>query len=505
MNFKIFGKIFRLSILFIVFLELLSFASFLVPEFGTIVFWSVLVVFFFLTLKRVDYGLLVLFAELFIGSKGYLFEFSFGGISVSIRLAFFLIIMFVWLGKMILLSKNKRKEMLALTSFKKTYLPYLGFLFIFIAWGVLGGVLNGNMLSNIFFDVNGWLYFALVFPLYFTTRKGLRFFSDLNQVFWASMLWVSVKTYFLLYIFSHNMISIIPSVYKWVRVTGVGEITKMDTGFSRIFFQSHIYIFIAFLILLSFLIFKKYNKKELLCGLSALSALFGVILISYSRSNWVGLFSALVLFGLYILVQKKWKLFFKKISFILISLFFGVVFIIAVIRFPIPSYDGVTFDPTDISDRAVQISGEAGVSSRWKLLQPMFDSIKTNPILGSGYGSLVTYYSSDPRVLESDASGRYTTFSFEWGWLDIWLKLGIFGFGIYLLLISKILFREAKALFSVKIFQNKEIYIFSLIISLLLVSFINFFSPYFNHPLGIGFLLIISSFFDFNKLLTTKS
>src|SRR5690606_26879171 len=52
------------------------------------------------------------------------------------------------------------------------------------------------------------------------------------------------------------------------------------------------------------------------------------------------------------------------------------------------------------------------------------------PILGSGYGTTVTYETSDPRLLSTIGSS-YTTYAFEWGYHDIWLKIGVVGASVY--------------------------------------------------------------------------
>jgi hypothetical protein len=65
-------------------------------------------------------------AELFIGSKGYLFYFDFSGTSVSLRIALFLIVMAVWLYRMI---KNK--------NFKFELNKWHWILFAFIVWGFI--------------------------------------------------------------------------------------------------------------------------------------------------------------------------------------------------------------------------------------------------------------------------------------------------------------------------------------------------------------------------------
>ncbi|HMB66045.1 MAG TPA: hypothetical protein VKO42_04160, partial [Patescibacteria group bacterium] len=130
-------------------------------------------------------------------------------------------------------------------------------------------------------------------------------------------------------------------------------------------------------------------------------------------------------------------------------------------------------------------------SSRWNLLPKLWSEIKETPILGRGFGTTITYRSNDPRVLESTADGQYTTYAFEWGWLDIWLKLGFFGLFCYIFLIGKIILDGL---------TNKDLFrsalINGVIVSLAVIAVINFFTPYLNHPLGLGALMLASIIMD---------
>ena len=90
--------------------------------------------------------------------------------------------------------------------------------------------------------------------------------------------------------------------------------------------------------------------------------------------------------------------------------------------------------------------------------------------------------SDDPRIVPTTAngSGEFTTYAFEWGYLDMILKFGILGTLIYLILIFKVL---------------KKLFVINLGFALGLIALlvINIFSPYLNHPLGIGFVILCSS------------
>ncbi|MCG2697694.1 hypothetical protein L6307_01195 [Candidatus Parcubacteria bacterium] len=516
----LFGKKIRITFLFIFLAELFSIFGYLLPCFNNFAFLIIIFLVLFLSLINLEYGIWIIFAELFIGSKGYLFAFEQGEFLISIRIALWLVVMAVWLGKTI--SNGIKHKKLEIKFFKSCYFYYFIILFLFIAWGIISGVLNHNSFNNIFFDFNGWLYFALIFPVY-DIIKNQQSVNYILQIFTASIIWLSAKTLFLLFIFSHNITSITSELYRWVRVTGVGEITQMQGGFYRIFFQSHIFVLIGlfvFILLLTQIVNQKdkYDKKILTSYFLLLASFLSIILISFSRSFWVGLIIGLLFYyftphlsssfvidknfsnkkysnilkkgaGFIILLFYKigWKKFIITNAILLCAGILSVGLIAAIVKFPYPNPTG-GFNTTELlSERAGQISGEAGASSRWALLPELWDKIKQSPILGQGFGATVTYKSSDPRVLESSPTGEYTTYAFEWGWLDIWLKLGLLGLIAYLALLTKIIFDG--------IFRNKanDNIIYGLTIGLIAISAVSIFSPYMNHPLGIGYLILCAA------------
>jgi O-antigen ligase len=294
-------------------------------------------------------------------------------------------------------------------------------------------------------------------------------------------------------------------LYRWVRTTGVGEITLIQGGFYRVFFQSHIYAIIAYFILLVYLSLNSNNSRKLnfhnfflTSYFLLLTSLMAVNLLSFSRSNWLGIIGGFGFIILVLLFLKKWKNILKLFSYFVLSIFTGLFLIIIIVKFPYPNPLG-GFSAADLlAERASQVSDEAGVSSRWSLLPPLWEKIKTAPFSGQGFGSTVTYKTADPRILESNPSGLYTTYAFEWGWLDIWLKLGIFGLLSYGVLLYIIIIKSLK-----KFINRKDQWLsLSLAGGLIAIIFINFFSPYLNHPLGIGYIIIISLFV--NSILNIK-
>lgn len=474
---NLFGKYFKTSLLFLSFALILSFIAYFFPLFNKAAFFVILALTLILTLEKLEYGLYILLVELFIGSKGYLFYFDFGGTSVSLRIALFLVVMGVWLYRRI----EKR-------NFKFNLNKWWWILFIFIVWGFVWGIIRGNSFQNVFFDFNAWIYFGAIF-LFADTIKSREQIENTLQIFTAAVALVILKTFFLLYIFSHGMEVVMYPLYRWLRQFLIGEITLMDSGFYRIFFQSQIYILIGFFIFAVLLIWQKEKSKKLIVHYSLLIAgCLASILVSFSRSFWVGL-----AFGLLVLLA---FLIIRKISFIriikiglagLAVLVISVAAIWITVKFPYPTPGEISLGSM-FEDRLTDLS-EAAVRSRWDLLPPLGRAIVKHPVIGSGFGTTVTYKSSDPRAVQLNPDGKFTTYAFEWGYLDILLKIGLAGLVVYLILIVKI-WRSGW-----RLGREGDFLPLGLLLGIGALLATNFFSPYLNHPLGIGYLLLCSSFF----------
>lgn len=487
---KLFGKLFRITFLFIIFVEIVSYAAYFYPTINTVGFFLILLFTLLLSLKKLEYGVYLILAELFIGSKGYLFFFDISGTSISIRLGLFLVVLGVWIFKLL---KNKRLEFRSSNLFKWYLL-----LFLFIIWGVINGFLKGNEFNHIFFDFNGWLFLGLVFVFY-TALNSWERIQDSMQVIFAATSAVILKTVLLLFFFSHEINYLLPSLYKWIRITGVGEITQMPNNFYRIFFQSHIFaIFIFFIIALLLIELRRNNFSPkdyygfwIIGFFSAL-----VTFVSSSRSFWLGALLGLVaLFYLIFFILKLTKKKTFVITGSLILTFIGVyVITLGVINFPWPTSSG--FKGGLIEERTKDLTTEAGASSRFQLLPPLSAKIKEHAILGSGFGATVTYKTNDPRALETNPDGLFTTYAFEWGYLDIWVKIGLIGLLVYLLLIFK-LFQKGWQL--AKKFSNQPFsraFTLGLLVGLFVLVMINATTPYLNHPLGIGYLIFLTAVFS---------
>jgi O-antigen ligase len=461
-------------------LEGLSFLGFLFPLINQLVFIALVVATIIITAYNLENGLLIVLTELIVGSKGYLFYLPYSdGKMLSLRLVLWSVLMLIFVIKLArqLIREGIKSEYLERLKKFIFWRPFL-VLAVFVFIGLISGLIYHNGLSNIFLDFNAWLYFLILLPAAALDLK----IEKLKIVFLAGASLVALKTLILLGLFSNDF-SFALTIYSWLRKTLVGEMTTAS-GWNRVFIQSQIFPIIAYY----FLLFKTatyerlvdiFNKKNLLKLIFA-SLFFSTLLISLSRSFWFG-FAVVIVLALIIV----WRLHsFKQAlisgAWIFISAVLGIIMIVAVTPKLIGNLDN------QLAGRLGN-SEEAAVVSRWSLLPELFKEIKKNPISGQGFGASVTYISSDPRVIQNNPGGIYTTYAFEWGYLDIWLKIGILGLAAYLWLffvLIKAAFLKAKK-------SQLDLY-FGLAAGLIFLAALNVFTPYLNHPLGIGFIVLSS-------------
>lgn len=497
MNFDFIVKRKRnLILLFSVFflLEALSFLSFFVSGLNNIIFVLISLTVLFLSIYRFRWAVYVLLAELFINSMGYIFFWENSGLKLSLRISLWLIIMAVCLAKFIIeLMRQKNKEIIKKYKAIPFFYAYLSLGFFIIFALILGIFKNG--FSDAFFDFNAWLYFSLLLPIwqvYYETKDKNKFKEDLVVIFLVAAIYLSFKSLLLLFIFSHGSESLILDVYRWTRNYYLGEATMMSGGFYRVFLQAQIFILFAFLFLLISLI-QNNNKKIKIILLGLTSFLASALILNFSRSFWVGGIVALGFLFLFLWKKYSFKKMFGAGVYTLLTLIMGFLLVVAVVRFPWPN-SSANFGLNSLSERASLNVPESAISSRWALLEVMKQDLGSNFLIGRGFGARLEYKSSDPRVLEQSADGIYSTYAFEWGWFDIWLKLGLLGVLFYLYLLFLIL----KNLF-ISLKGDDLILNLGLFLSLLSLIAINFFTPYLNHPLGIGFVLLSILFLSSKK------
>lgn len=481
------NRIFIFIGLFII-VDLLSYFALIFSGLNQSIFILLALICLALSLYKLEYGVLMVLAELLIGSMGHMFVFPLGNYQLPIRMALWGVVMMIFAGRFIwqlIKNKNKGEYFKKLKNFSaKKYFLLLA-LFVFIS--LVNALLRGHALGLIFSDFNAWLYWLLLLPAIVVYSRDSEegeqknTFNNLKTIFLSGAIFLSLKTLFLIYIFTHDL-NFSSEVYSWLRKTLVGEMTPTLSGWPRVFIQGQIFSGVAlFLVFWSNLKNNK-NKLENIGRLLLAALFFSSILISFSRSFWAGMAGAIA-FSFFII----WRVYsFRKaiisMFWLFASMIIGFALIYSVAIFPYPTKGEFN---ANFIERVSGNKSEPALASRWSLLPVLGKEIKKEPFFGQGYGATVTYFSQDPRVLQNNPTGEYTTYAFEWGYFDLWLKLGLFGLLAYLLLI---IYLVKEAVINGR--RDNNLVLFGLGAGIIFLALTNFFTPYLNHPLGMGILII---------------
>lgn len=466
-------KIILTAIIILILVEVNSFVGSIFFPIKSIAWLIVIGLAFGLTLYKTEYGLYFILGELTIGGKGYLLDF-FG---LPLRMGLFAAVVTAWL-----INTFRKKEGYKIFFQKKmSFLPYL-LLAISIIFGIINGLLSHD-LNKVYADANAWLFFILL-PLFLLFQKSSDFTKNAISIILIGATWLSVKTVFFLFLFSNQYALIGDQIYAWIRNTGVGEITFMSGNNFRVFFYSQIYcLFAAFIIGIFIINLKILNRKKTIIYLGLFYLYTLSILISQSRSFWLaGALGSIVLILFFLTKLKRSFAALFLYIFIFLLMLGSQLFITQLITGSI------------LNNRLNNLSSEPAGASRLNQLSPLARSISQNPVFGYGFGKTLTYKSQDPRILKANPDGNYTTYAFEWGYLDIWLKLGIIGLLGYFAAIFFLLTRLFNNFKSFSVINT------GLAFSLIVLIIVNMFTPYLNHPLGIGLVLICAGAIEKNKI-----
>ncbi|MFA5047653.1 MAG: O-antigen ligase family protein [Patescibacteria group bacterium] len=469
---RFFWRLLGLAVL----LELLSFLAFFYRPLEIASFFIILIIVAILTWKNTGYGIYCLLLELILGGQGYLFFWDLSGFKISLRLGLFLIIFIIWAIKTLLKKDFSWLE-------NRFFIWFIVFVLL-IASSTINALFNHRPLSDIFFDGNAFLFWGLI-GLYLSAKID---WQKILKIFLAGSLVISLKTVLVLVFFSRHWAYVNDGVlYKWLRDTRVGEITAITDNLFRIFFQSHIYSVLAICLVIALLFIGTKNSllsKKIQLGLIIIiwfNAL--ALIISQSRSFWLALAILLIIFaGTLLFYFKSWR----KTAVLIVS----TILVLLTVNFATGLIIGQPSLNIFYQRVSATASGEAGASSRAAQLMPLLKEIKKSPLWGEGLGAKVSYISSDPRVLEQNPTGLTSTYAFELNYLDLTLKFGLIGLIVYLsfyfLLVKKI--RPS--------LKNKNPIVWGLALGLAGLAVINIFTPYLNHPLGIGYLLLSMNIFN---------
>lgn len=470
------GKTFAWAFVGMLAVELAALAVFFSPAARGAAFAVLLLAFFLLAVRRFDLAFLVMSGELIIGSQGHLLDATFQGIVVSLRMAFFTILFLVWLAHRI---RTKTFP------FRSSYFfgPTIALLAL-VFFGVAIGLIRGNGLKSVYLDSNAFLFLALA-PIIFEQMKDRGQIVRVLQVLMAGIVFLALQSLALLAAFSHSSIYL-PELYRWVRDSRLYEINGIASNFFRIFSQAQFFALPALFILLAASMRGAVERKKV-CLALALPALT-VVLMSFSRSFWL----ALGFVGLCAVpwVARRLHCGWKRLARIAVATALLLVLALLVISFSanfpyLWNRPGGQHTLALLGDRTTDTQ-EPAAGSRYALLRPLVRAALRHPILGSGFGTTVTYTTKDPHFVDA-SGGLRTTYAFEWGYLDLWLKTGVVGLGV----VAVFLFAVFRALRSAWERSPSDrwliVWVFLSILALVLTHAL---TPYLNHPIGLFLLLL---------------
>lgn len=469
--------------LFVVALELISALTIFHPIANSIATFILGVLVMLLAWKKPVAALGILLIELLIGSKGQLLQFGAWPATISVRIVITGMFLLGWAISIV--QKKRWRDILHASRAHTQYLALA--LLIVYAFARGAGLGNG---SRVLSDGNAWLYWIALLPILDVVRAHrTQIRRTLVPIFFVGIFWLACKTLGLEYLFSHGFSSFSPQAYLWVRRTGIGEVTHVIGNAFRIFMQSYVYTTAAWILAVAWWMGERNGgddgraqtaKSRAVSSLAwgVMCAATFLLAISLSRSFWIGTSAGFI--TLLVMLSRErvewWKRLWGPISAkIAAFLLVGIV-----LAFPVPPMK--TASLFDLFGSRVTLE-EAAVVSRWRLLPMLIKKIAEHPILGSGFGATVTYQTHDPRILKEHSDGRYTTYAFEWGWLEHWVKFGILGIPVMCWILISLGRRLRRT--------NEPLWLRAgAVSSLVALASLHFFTPYLNHPLGFLFIFV---------------
>jgi len=435
--------------------------------------------------KHPEIGIAAAFAELFANSHGHLISYPIGGFSISLRMALFLGVMLAWIVSFLV-----GRTRISYSDFR--LYPFIP-VFAAVLLGFAVGFLQNDPLTA-FQDGNAYMYLGYLFPIlsieWNSERKRL-----ILQVVAAAAIWICILTLGLLFVFTHFPEWMLGPTYRFIRDTRTGELTKMAGVLFRVFLQAQMSAVLLSFLVASFLFVRNVGRRTWWSIILLYSVLISVILISLSRSFWVGIVAGVLTMLSIVTVYARptFRTATIAVGSISLATILSLALLAAIVLFPYPYRVGRVGDLTGVlSDRTTNLS-DVAISSRWNLLPPLLDEVRSSPLLGSGFGEEVTFKTDDPRARAINPDGTWTTYAFEWGWLELWLKMGLLGPLSFLLMLIGLI----RGMWPYLRTDRSWIGI-GFIASFVMLYATHVFSPYLNHPLGLGILLLAVPFLKQN-------
>ncbi len=422
--------------------------------------------------RSFTWGTAIVLAELVGGSLGRLFVLpGVGGIG-SIRMGLFAVALG---GTIWHVARNAEQRDWILKRFRGRVDVCIIVAVLLVAF--LRGLWNYPA-ASVIADANAY-GFLLLFPTVLLACREETDRDRLLSVVFGAAAAVGALSLVVLFLFTHGIAPTVASpFYRWIRDFGLGEATPSASGFVRVFFQAHLWSMIVALWSVVVLTWSRKPEMRWVWIVGMLCA--ATVFLSFSRTLWIASAAGLGLIGVLIVANKGLRP--------RLGRFLAVCAVLALLGALPPLL--ISRGAGDQSaQRATTVAGEAAADSRMNLLRVMWPAILAHPVLGSGFGKPLTYVTRDPRLLAYFPDGNYTTTAFEWGWLDMWLKLGILG------MLMMLIWAMSLVVNAISLSHDGDASVWPIAIAGTTAAIVvaHVFSPWLNHPLGLGYLMLATA------------
>lgn len=303
---------------------------------------------------------------------------------------------------------------------------------IYIAYGSVIGLINGNSLGDIFSDVNSFLGILYILLLIAYIKGRSENINKLLNIFVNCATIVSVITIILFFvsrIYLPNNLEIIVAYNNLNTKLQYGLISGLvlSNNYARVYLYNGIFMQLA----VAIMFIKLFNKEKNIFGIVKLAILLIGIYVSNTRGFWLGTAGVVVLsFAYYLWRVRKYRLTIKNVLISIIPLILVAVIIPKTIVAVSPEQN-LPDSAGSIKDRIESIGDfENDESNKVRAIQLRFlvDKIKEKPVLGWGFGSHIYEY---PQYMKENGLQGVNSISFELYYVELVFKTGVIGVLIF--------------------------------------------------------------------------
>ena len=315
---------------------------------------------------------------------------------------------------------------------EKRFLVPIVVVCIYLAYGSIIGLINGNSLGDIFSDVNSFLGIIYILLLIAYVKDRNENIDKIINVFVNCAVIVAIMTitlFFVSRIYLPNNLEIIVTYNNLNSKLQYGFISGlvMSNNYARVYLYNGIFMQLAAAIMF----IKLFNKDNNVFGIVKLAILLVGIYVSNTRGFWLGTIGVVIIaFAYYLWRVRRDKLTLKNILISVIPIILVAVILPKTIVAVSPEQNLPNSSGT-IKDRIESIGDfENDESNKVRAIQLRFlvDRIKAKPVLGWGFGAHIDEY---PQYMEDNNLQPVSSSSFELYYVELLFKTGVVGIAIF--------------------------------------------------------------------------